>query len=503
MSKAPHTRASSPVPGSLSWDEESRTIEIVYSTGVRVERDTYVEELVVSEDSIDATRLDAGAVALIWDHAPWGAPLGRVISHRVEGGNAIAVVRLSDDPANAGFIADIRAGVIRSVSVGYAHKAFEDVEEDGVRVRRVTRWEPWEISIVTVPADAAAHIRSASGAPLTRTEVNAMTGGKKTTAPAVKTRASEVEAATEEAATAVETAAEAVAEASDQLAEAQAAADEAAAVAAGEEVENDEDDEEDAAPADAIVAERSRISSILDYARRARLSDEIVTRHINEGRSAEEVRNMTVENRAAASAAPVNTARSRIIRDERETLTRQASEVIYGRIASRTPSAEAGDLRYRSLVDVAGRFVGMDAGGHDPSRVIRSALAPHTRTGMHSTSDFSFAGAISTATERRVREIAAETQRTYEPFVHETTTRDFRPIETISVSSFPGLLPVAEGAPAKFGTFSSEGGMFAIEEFARAISRGSNTGTCKRGSRSSITVLSIGGRTRRRRSLAR
>lgn len=448
--------------GSVSFNEEAGTVDIVYSTGARRDNGDYWETLIVSEDSIDATRLDAGAVSLIVDHMPYGLPLGRVVAHRVENGSAIATVKLSEAPENAGVVADIRAGVIRQVSVGYEQVSFEDSEEGGVRERTVTRWMPWEISLVCLPADPAAHIRSAPGAKHRRSEDKMDPEELLAAATAAVTAAAAQLAEAQEGgdADAIAAAEAAVAAAAAELEAAQAAVD-----AAEEGDEGGGEEETRSAP----TADETRVAAVLEYATRNRISPEILTRHITQRHSLEEVQRMHTQSRADRSAPPVKTARSRILRDERETLTRQASEVIYGRIVGSTPGQDAGDLRFRSLADIAGRFVGMNSGATDPNRIFRAATAPHTRTGMHTTSDFSFAGAVATATERRVREVAANTARTYEPIVRETEVRDFKPVETISHSSFPGLLQVAEGAAPKFGTFSGEAGTFQIEEFARAI----------------------------------
>ena len=56
---------------------------------------------------------------------------------------------------------DVRAGIIRSVSVGYAVRAYEVIEQDGqVPVWRAIDWQPVELSAVPVGADGGAGFRS-------------------------------------------------------------------------------------------------------------------------------------------------------------------------------------------------------------------------------------------------------------------------------------------------------------------------------------------------------
>src|SRR5690606_27065274 len=62
----------------------------------------------------------------------------------------------------------VRQGILPNVSVGYRVHKFEKVEggDETTPVFRATDWEPHEVSLVTVGADAGAVIRSAPGAAL-------------------------------------------------------------------------------------------------------------------------------------------------------------------------------------------------------------------------------------------------------------------------------------------------------------------------------------------------
>gem|GEM_PF-656834 len=53
-------------------------------------------------------------------------------------------------------VADINAGILRNVSIGYAIEkmVLEEEKKDQANTFRVTKWTPYEFSIVTVPADA-------------------------------------------------------------------------------------------------------------------------------------------------------------------------------------------------------------------------------------------------------------------------------------------------------------------------------------------------------------
>ena len=174
------TRAATLVPSTFS--EADNTVEVVWTQGASVRRydfwneRPYDESLEVSPDAVDMTRFDAGTVQVLDGHKTYGgvgAILGIAERGWIEGGEGKALLRLSQRPELAGVVADIKAGVIRAISFGYAVQRYEITRAqdrtDGINVDlyRAVRWMPQEISFVTVPADPGAGTRSqptASGA---------------------------------------------------------------------------------------------------------------------------------------------------------------------------------------------------------------------------------------------------------------------------------------------------------------------------------------------------
>ena len=145
-------------------------IELTWSTGAQVRRWELVgwdevrevrEELDLGGAMLD--RLNAGAPVLD-SHRSWGleSVIGVVERAWVEGQAGKARIRLSQRPEVAGIRADIAAGILRNVSIGYAiHEAVRIPAEkrDEPDLIRVTRFEPLEISLVPVPADAGAQVQ--------------------------------------------------------------------------------------------------------------------------------------------------------------------------------------------------------------------------------------------------------------------------------------------------------------------------------------------------------
>jgi len=147
--------------------DDARTIEVVWTTGSRVLRrrffgDDFIEELVVSDDAVRLDRLNAGA-AVLNTHGSYDLSnqLGVVERAWIEGGQGHALLRFSEREDVDPLWRDIKSGIIRNVSVGYAIHRREITERDeGPDEHRITDWEPYEISMVPVPADAGAQTRS-------------------------------------------------------------------------------------------------------------------------------------------------------------------------------------------------------------------------------------------------------------------------------------------------------------------------------------------------------
>ncbi|MEA5159979.1 HK97 family phage prohead protease [Cereibacter johrii] len=468
-SSTPQTR--SLAVRSASFDEEAGTVEVVYATATQALRDGYLEELVISEDAIVTDRLDAGAVPLLVDHMPWGTAFGTVISHRIQDGQAIAVVKLSVAEEHKGIVDNIRAGVIRTVSVGYQILAWEELAMDDERptalpVMRVTRWEPWEVSLVTVPADPHAQIRSATPTDLVRRTTTAAAPAKAKEARMKKNLK------TRDAASAAQEVIEEVAEAADVevTPELEAAVEEAiqgAVETVAEEAASEEDAPADDTNTDTDVpADGERAADILQICTRHGLSADFAIRHIRAGTTLTAVRAAVLDAIAARSAPPMTTARTQITRDAREGAQRHAEGAVYSLLAGRSATAdEAGDLRGARLVDIARRAMGVDAQG----RSDREVIAMVTRAGMHTSGDFSFTAATGAAIERRVRELYQSTTMALEPLVRTTLVSDFRPVSTYSIGGFPELKETAEGAEYEAGTVTSESGTFSIAKFGRIL----------------------------------
>lgn len=152
-------------------DPEARTVDLIFSTGAGVDRmdywtgKRYREVLSLKPQHVRLDRLNAGG-PLLDAHSAYsvGDVLGTVQpgSARIDKGQAVATVRFSKRETVEPIFQDVRDGIIRNVSVGYrVHKFEEDAgTENKIPVRTAVDWEPYEISMVPMPADAGAQVRS-------------------------------------------------------------------------------------------------------------------------------------------------------------------------------------------------------------------------------------------------------------------------------------------------------------------------------------------------------
>lgn len=156
-------------------DDESRTVDLTFTTGAAVDRmdywtgERYLEVLSLEPGHVRLDRLNAGA-PLLDSHSAWSVAdqLGAVVPGTAAlNKNAGTVrVRFSKRDAVEPVWQDVRDGIIRSVSVGYRVHKFEVLEgqKNKLAVRTAVDWEPFEVSMVPIPADAGAKVRGATDA---------------------------------------------------------------------------------------------------------------------------------------------------------------------------------------------------------------------------------------------------------------------------------------------------------------------------------------------------
>jgi hypothetical protein len=150
------TRRSTMTLAPASLNREAGTVEVTLSTGAPVARAGFTERLAIGAENVAV----ADRVPLLDTHRQGSIRdiLGRVTGIRHELGRIVATLHISNPDA----LAAIERGDIGGVSIGYRATAWADSKDPttGARIRTATRWTLVEASLVPVPADSGATIRS-------------------------------------------------------------------------------------------------------------------------------------------------------------------------------------------------------------------------------------------------------------------------------------------------------------------------------------------------------
>lgn len=143
---------------------DTRTAELAFASETPYERYWGIEILNCEQASVRTTRL-ANGCNLIVDHDHRDV-VGVVESFSFGADRKLrAVVRFGKSARAQEIFDDVADGIRTNVSVGYLiHKAILESETDGVGTYRVTDWEPYELTLTSVPADTAVGVGRAMDA---------------------------------------------------------------------------------------------------------------------------------------------------------------------------------------------------------------------------------------------------------------------------------------------------------------------------------------------------
>jgi phage head maturation protease len=159
-----------------SFDADSRSVNAVISTGSPVLRFYGIEELRISENAIDTSRVTSGQCPLLDSHQSDGIShaLGRVSSTWIKSGALWAELQFNRTDSGDRALGMVARGELSGVSCGYRVTAWEVSDEDGRIIDQehtywadgdcftytALNWELLEVSLVSVAADASASIRN-------------------------------------------------------------------------------------------------------------------------------------------------------------------------------------------------------------------------------------------------------------------------------------------------------------------------------------------------------
>jgi HK97 family phage major capsid protein/HK97 family phage prohead protease len=133
------------------YHEDDRTLEFPFASEEPVERYFGSEVLMMSEDAMDLSRLNDGA-PLLYQHDA-DKIVGVVERAYIKDKRAYAKVKLANNELGREMQDLIKDNIIRNVSFGYKINDMEEDRTTSPTTYRATSYQPFEVSLVTVPAD--------------------------------------------------------------------------------------------------------------------------------------------------------------------------------------------------------------------------------------------------------------------------------------------------------------------------------------------------------------
>lgn len=403
---------------------EERTVELVWSTGAQVKRASwssgdYIEELSMAPDAVRMERLNKGAPLLdAHDSFSLRSQIGVVQRAWLNGNEGRALVKFSRRDDVESIFQDVIDGIYRNVSVGYKVHQTERDETGAVPVERAVDWEPYELSLVPIPADAGAQVRS-DESPATHLSNQE----RSMTLPENGVQAPEP---TQEIESRV-----------------------AAPAVNAEEVRADE---------------RRRAAGILDAARKLQVSDTVAHQLIADGVALDDARMQLIDARSAEERKTPAQSRIEVTHDHGEKRTAAKLDYLKVRanLANLDDAPAAREYRGTTLLDMAREsldMAGINSRGMDKSDIAVRAL--------HSTSDFP----LLMASIQRVTLKAAygEEQQTWRPMAEQRNLPDFREMKEIEVGGQMIPEEIKEGGEYKTGTLQEQQGAWSLTEYGKKL----------------------------------
>jgi len=421
------TRRAQFVPESVNT--EARTATMVWTTGAAVRRfdfwegRAFYEELSLEDGHVHMDRLNNGAPLLnSHEQRDLNDIVGVVERAWIEDGMGHAEVRFSERADVEPIFRDVQSGIIRNVSVGYMVHRYETVSEteDGTRTIRAVDWTPAELSLVPVPADAGAGIRSLP-----------------------------------------ESDCEFVNQRADSPKEPEMSKDNPAAQPATEPQNEEPKVDLDKIRAEAQAADRARSAEILNLCARHGMN-ELSADLIASGAQVEEVRAKILDELAERDAKAPTMPRMEIGQDETETRREGMEEYILYRTGRANITDKSRDYVGLSMLEMARKSLESD--GVRTAGMDRMQLASRA---MHTTSDFP--EILANVANKTLRAAYEGSPRTFVNWCRRSTAPDFKEVARTQMGDSPTLVQVNEHGEYSYGTVGEMAEKYSLATYGRIV----------------------------------
>ena len=452
---------------------DARTIDLVFTTGAPVERfdwmtgTRYIERLSLDPAHVRLDRLNASA-PLLDTHSGYSLAdqIGVVEpgTARIQGKRGLATVRFSKRDEVEPIWQDVRDAIVKNVSVGYMVYAYQETpgKKDAPPTRLATDWEPFEVSLVPMPADYGAQTRD--GKSQVRTH------------PCIITRSAQSAAVSpEEQPMADESAQNTGTEQSEYIREgsplAGAERQPPAAPAAREPNERDA----------GAVQERERVDGIMDAVIAVRLPLAFARKLISDGIPLVEAHKRIFKEYGTREDptpnVPAQGPRGASVQIGEDPYTHKRAGIenaLLNRVAPQHFKLEEVGREYRgmTMLDVAKAYLGargFKTTGMSKMEIAGAALGltQLRGSGYHTTSDFSYLLA-DVANKSLSAEYTAATQ-TFQPITRRVSLTDFKPANRIQIGDAPALHPVNEHGEFTRGTIAEGREQIQLASYGRVF----------------------------------
>lgn len=465
-------------------DPDSRSVEIIWSTGAKVLRNTWdgpvYEELAMGPENIRLDRLNNGA-PLLDSHDRFSVKdqLGVVERAWLVNGEGRAIIRFSKREDVEPIYQDVLDGVVTKVSVGYRVWKFEKIEdvENEIPTMRAVDWEPNEISLASVAADDASQVRTDKETGSYEVEIinrkqdesmnekdrkrlslllnkRSLTDDEQSELDTLKTRADDAGLDIEALRT------EPTVEPTPQT----------------QERSQPTGIDPQKAAAQAVANERKRVSEIRIAVRSAGLDDGFADNLINDGTGIDAARAQIIDEFAKKDPNKNSGSQTRVGADERDKVRNVMENALILRAHPGTDEikaeerSEAREFRGMGMLDFARRSLenaGIKTSGMSKREVAETALGIRSAPGYHSTSDFPIL--LGNTVNRTLRQEYEKAVRTFAAWTRRATISDFREVTRTQLGDVSPLEKVKENGEYKYASMGEGKEVYSLNKFGRII----------------------------------